>query len=162
MRPGGRRFTGKCKLGKMAEFPVTMDRMSPEIVAKINGTDVKFIFDSGSFYSSLDAGSAAAFGLHLYPAPVGFYGQSIGGIVTWSLTKVTEFALPRGTLHNLEFLVGGSHVGGQAVGVIGRNILQIGDAEYDFAGVVARLIVKPRIVEIWCSLTGCDPVIPIP
>ncbi len=132
--------SGKCKLGQMAEFPVTMDRMSPEIVAKINGTDVKLIIDSGSFYSSLDAGSAAALGLHVYPAPVGFYGQAIGGKVTWSITKVSEFTLPRGTLHDLDFIVGGSHMGGQAVGVIGRNLLQIGDAEYDFAGGVARLM----------------------
>lgn len=105
--------SGKCKLGQMAEFPVTMDRMSPEIVAKINGTDVKLIIDSGSFYSSLDAGSAAALGLHVYPAPVGFYGQAIGGKVTWSITKVSEFTLPRGTLHDLDFIVGGSHMGGR-------------------------------------------------
>ena len=66
--------SGKCKLGKMAEFPVTMSQMSPETVAKINGTDVRFIIDSGAFYSVLDSASAAALGLHVYPAPVGFYG----------------------------------------------------------------------------------------
>jgi tetratricopeptide (TPR) repeat protein len=132
--------SGKCKLGQMAEFPVMMDRMSPEIAAKINGTDVRLIIDSGSFYSSLDAGSASALGLHVYPAPAGFYGQAIGGRVEWSITKVKEFTLPRGTLHDLDFIVGGSHIGGQTVGVLGRDLLQIGDAEYDFAGGVARLM----------------------
>ncbi len=31
-------------------------------------------------------------------------------------------------------------MGGQAVGVLGRNLLQLGDAEYDFADGVARLM----------------------
>jgi tetratricopeptide (TPR) repeat protein len=131
---------GKCKLGQMAEFPVTMNQMSPETAAKINGTDVRLIIDSGSFYSSLDAASAQALRLHVYPAPVGFYGQAVGGQVEWSIAKIDEFTLPRGTLHGLDFIVGGSHLGGQAVGVLGRDLLQMGDAEYDFAGGVARLM----------------------
>jgi tetratricopeptide (TPR) repeat protein/predicted aspartyl protease len=132
--------SGKCKLGKMVEFPVTMNQMAPETEAKINGTDVRFMIDSGSFYSSLDAGSAASLKLHVYPAPVGFYGQGVGGHFSLSIASVNDFTLPGVTLHNLEFVVGGSHLAGQAVGVVGRNILQIADAEYDFASGVARLM----------------------
>ena len=132
--------SGQCKLGKMVEFPVTMNQMSPEIVAKINGSEVRLIIDSGMFYSSLDAGSASALGLRVHPAPVGFYGTAIGGRVALSITNVSEFTLPGLTLHNIEFVVGGSHLEGQAVGVLGRNILQVADAEYDFAAGVARLM----------------------
>jgi tetratricopeptide (TPR) repeat protein len=132
--------SGKCKLGKMVEFPVTMNQMAPETAAKINGTDVRFIIDSGAFYSSLDPGSASSLGLRVHPAPVGFYTTGIGGRVAVSLGIVDEFTLPGLTLHNVEFIVGGSHLGGQAVGVLGRNILQVDDAEYDFAGGVARLM----------------------
>lgn len=132
--------SSQCKLGKMVEFPVTMNQLAPEIVAKINGTDVRLIIDSGAFYSSLDAGSAAALGLRVRPAPIGFSVVGVGGRVAPSLADVNELTLSGLTLHNLEFIVGGSHVEGQAVGVVGRNILQVADAEYDFAGGVARLM----------------------
>ena len=133
--------SGKCKLGQMVEFHVTMDQMAPEIAAKINGTDVRLMIDSGMFYSSLDPGSASSLGLRLHPAPIGFYITGIGGgRVEVSLTNVDEFTVPGLTLHNMEFIVGGSHIGGQAVGVLGRNILQVDDAEYDLAGGVARLM----------------------
>jgi tetratricopeptide (TPR) repeat protein/predicted aspartyl protease len=132
--------SAKCKLGKMAELPVTMNQMAPEIVAKINGTDVRLIIDSGSFYSMIDAGSASSLGLHVYTAPDIFNGQAVGGQVAFSIAKVNALTLPGLTLRNVEFVVGGSHVADQAIGVLGRNILQIGDAEYDFAGGVARLM----------------------
>ena len=132
--------TGKCKLAKFAEFPVTMDQLSPEIVAKINGTDVRLIVDSGAFYSSLDAGSAASLGLRLSATPAWFYMTGVGGRTDASIANVKDFTISGATLHNLEFLVGGSHTTGQAVGLLGRNILQLGDSEYDFAGGVARLM----------------------
>jgi tetratricopeptide (TPR) repeat protein len=132
--------SGKCKLGKMVEFPVTMNQMAPETVAKINGTDVRLIIDSGAFYSSLDPGSASSLGLRVHPAPVDFYATGVGGRAALSIANVNDFTLPGLTLHNVEFIVGGSQVGGQAVGVLGRNILQVDDAEYDFAGGVARLM----------------------
>jgi tetratricopeptide (TPR) repeat protein len=132
--------SGKCKLGKYAEFPVTMNEMSAETVGKINGTDVRLIIDSGAFFSSLDPGSASSLGLRVYPAPVAFYATGVGGRAALSIANVNDFNLPGLTLHNLEFIVGGSHLGGQVVGVLGRNILQVADAEYDFAGGVARLM----------------------
>ena len=80
--------SGKCKLGKMVEFQVTMDQMAPVIAAKINGTDVRLMIDSGMFYSSLDPGSASSLGLRLHPAPIGFYVTGIGGRAAVSLAKV--------------------------------------------------------------------------
>ena len=65
--------------------------------------------------------------------------QGIGGRFELSLTNVNEFTLAGVTLHNLEFIVGGSQRGAGRRSA-GRNILQIDDAEYDFAGGVARLM----------------------
>jgi hypothetical protein len=152
--------SGKCKLGQMVEFQVTMDQMAPEIAAKINGTDVRLVIDSGASYSMLDPGSAASLGLRLHPAPVGSYATGVGGRAEVSLTDVDEFTVPGLTLHNMEFIVGGSHLGGQAVGVLGRNILQVDDAEYDFAGGVARLMKAVEAIPCWP--TGCGPDNPIP
>jgi hypothetical protein len=60
---------GQCKLAKLPEFPVTMNQLSPEIVAKINGTDVRLIVDSGAFFSMIDYGSAVALGCASAPHP---------------------------------------------------------------------------------------------
>jgi tetratricopeptide (TPR) repeat protein len=129
--------SGKCKLGKFAEFPIMMNERSPETVAKINGTEVRLIVDTGSFYSLLDPYKASALGLKLSPAPVAYTGKAFGV----HLTKVKEFALPGLTLNNLQFIIPDDlHFAGPRVGTLGRNVLQFGDAEYDFAGGVARLM----------------------
>ena len=52
-----------CTIGKVIELPVTMDGLGPMIDAKINGTPVRLMVDSGSFFSILSPGSAAE--LHL-------------------------------------------------------------------------------------------------
>ena len=133
--------SGKCKLGQMVEFHVTMDQMAPEIAAKINGTDVRLMIDSGVFYSSLDPGQRIVARASPSPGSHRFlYNRDWRGRVEVSLTNVDEFTVPGLTLHNMEFIVGGSHIGGQAVGVLGRNLLQVDDAEYDLAGGVARLM----------------------
>ena len=129
--------SGKCKLAKFAEFPIMMNERSPETVAKINGTEVRLIVDTGSFYSLLDPYKASALGLKASPAPVAYTGKAFGV----HLTKVKEFALPGLTLNNLEFIIPDDlHFAGPRVGTLGRNVLQLGDAEYDFAGGLARLI----------------------
>ena len=133
--------SGKCKLAKFTEFPIMMNEMSPETVAKINGTEVRLTIDTGSFYSLLDPYKASALGLKVSPAPVAFTGKAFGVRVSYSLTTVKEFALPDLTLNNLEFVIPDNlHFPGPRVGTLGRNILQLGDAEYDFAGGVARLM----------------------
>jgi hypothetical protein len=93
---------GQCKLAKLPEFPVTMNQLSPEIVAKINGTDVRLIVDSGAFFSMIDYGSAVALRLRVRAAPVGFYSEAIGGRVTLSIASVNDFMLPGFTLHDVE------------------------------------------------------------
>jgi tetratricopeptide (TPR) repeat protein len=129
--------SGKCKLAKFTEFPIVMNEGSPETVAKINGTEVRLIVDTGSFYSLLDPYKASALGLKASPAPVAYTGKAFGV----HLTKVKEFALPGLTLNNLEFIIPDDlHFAGPRVGTLGRNVLQLGDAEYDFAGGLARLI----------------------
>jgi hypothetical protein len=40
-----------CKIGKLAELPVTMTGLKPLVHAGINGTDALFLADSGAFFS---------------------------------------------------------------------------------------------------------------
>jgi tetratricopeptide (TPR) repeat protein len=134
-------FGGACKLGKMAEFPITMADMRPLMTAKINGADVQFLVDSGAFYSMLSAPSASELKLSTYPAPFGFYITGVGGgRADASIAKVKEFTLAGARLHDVLFLVGGSEVGAGSIGVLGQNVLHIADVEYDLGQGFVRLM----------------------
>jgi tetratricopeptide (TPR) repeat protein/predicted aspartyl protease len=130
----------KCKLGEMARFPVTMNGLRPMVNAKINGTDVRFTLDSGAFYSMITPASAAALKLHTYPAPPGFLVTGIGGAIRVDLTKADNFDLNGMSLHDVGFIVGGNDESGESVGLLGRNLIQIADTEFDLAQGVVRLM----------------------
>jgi tetratricopeptide (TPR) repeat protein/predicted aspartyl protease len=129
-----------CKLGKMVEFPVSMAGLRPLITAKINDRDVQFLFDSGAFYSMISAASAAQLNLKLSPAPLGLRVTGLNGSVNTSVANVKVLTLGGFPIKNVEFLVGGSDVQGGSVGLLGQNIIRIGDVEYDLAKGVIRLM----------------------
>lgn len=133
-----------CSIDKFLDMPVTMAGLRPMVPAQINGHDVKFIADSGAFYSSISPGSAAELSLKLTPAPFGFFMKGIGGDANASIATVKDFGLGPSVLHKVQFLVGGSEVGG--IGLLGQNFLGLDDAEYDLAHGAIRLM-KPK---------GCD------
>jgi tetratricopeptide (TPR) repeat protein len=135
------RAFASCKLGKMAELPITMSGSKPQLTAKINGEDAQFVADSGAFYSMMSEASAAQYKLSLRAAPFGFGITGVGGTVTPSIATVKVFTIAGIPIKNVEFLVGGSEVGGSAsVGVLGQNFFRIGDTEYDLANGVIRLM----------------------
>jgi tetratricopeptide (TPR) repeat protein/predicted aspartyl protease len=113
----------------------------PLITAKINDKEARFVLDSGAFYSMISAPTAAEFNLKLKMAPYGLRVQGIGGSVNPEVATVKEFGIAGALVHNLEFLVGGSEVGGE--GLIGQNFLMQWDVEYDFSKGVVRFF-KPE------------------
>jgi tetratricopeptide (TPR) repeat protein/predicted aspartyl protease len=130
-----------CTLSKMAELPVTMSDLKPLITAKINGEDARFIADSGAFFSMMTEASAAEFKLRLSPAPFGLFVRGVGGNVDPSIATVKVFTFAGIPIPNVEFLVGGSTVGGSDnAGVLGQNFFRIGDVEYDLAKGTIRLM----------------------
>ena len=84
-----------CKLLKRAELPITMVGARPLAPAKINGSDVRFLVDSGAFFSTLSSAAAQEFDLHTMPAPFGFTLEGVGGKADVSLTRVKRFTLAR-------------------------------------------------------------------
>lgn len=128
----------KCSVGQMLELPITMMGLRPTAPAKINGHEVRFLVDSGAFYSSISPGSAAELQLRLTQAPGNLRVRGIGGEARMSVAKVKDFGLGTETLHNIEFLVGGSEMG--SIGLLGQNVLGIGDTEYDLNGGAIRLM----------------------
>jgi tetratricopeptide (TPR) repeat protein/predicted aspartyl protease len=130
-----------CKLGKMAELPVTMSNLKPVVTAQINGVDARFVADSGAFFSMITQAGAAQYNLKLGAAPFGLYIKGIGGTVEPSVATVKVFTLAGIPVHNVEFLVGGSTIGrSESIGVLGQNLFRIGDVEYDLARGVIRLM----------------------
>ncbi|HEY4971592.1 MAG TPA: retropepsin-like aspartic protease, partial [Steroidobacteraceae bacterium] len=113
--------------------------MRPTIMAKINGADAQFALDSGAFYSMISSATAAQFQLRLRPAPYGLRVSGVGGSADTSLAVVKVFTLAGFPLHDVEFLVGGSEIGGGSIGLMGQNFLEKWDVEYDLARGVVRL-----------------------
>jgi tetratricopeptide (TPR) repeat protein/predicted aspartyl protease len=133
----------ECKIGKIAELPVTMNGLRPMVTAQIDGVDSQFIADSGAFYSMISPASAAELKLRVMPANIHIRG--ITGSTEASVTTVKEFRLAGVPIHNVQFIVGGSQPG-HAVGLLGQNVFHLADVEYDLAHGAIRLL-KPD---------GCD------
>jgi tetratricopeptide (TPR) repeat protein len=128
-----------CKLGHMAELPVTMRNMRPLVHAAINGKDALFIADSGAFFSSLTPAGAKQFNLR--PDTVwGMWADGVGGSSMVAITTVKTFRIFNMDLPNIPFYVLGNDVGSGAVGLLGQNVFRIGDVEYDLANGVINIL----------------------
>ena len=80
-----------CKIGKIAELPVTMNGLRPIVTAQINGVDEQFIADSGAFFSTLSPASAAELKLRVVPSNIRVHG--ITGSTEAGVTTVKQFTL---------------------------------------------------------------------
>lgn len=141
---------GKCKVNTLAQLPVTMNGLAPTISAKVNGSDAVFIVDSGAFFSAVSPAAAIQFNLKLRSA-LGTYVVGVGGAARIWVTTVKDFRLAGFFAENVDFIVGGSDPGAEAVGLLGQNVLAMNDVEYDLANGVIRLIRPVDALE--CSKT---------
>ena len=128
----------QCNLQKIAELPVTMAGMAAMVSAKINGQDARFFIDTGAFFSVLNPGSAAKFGLKLGPLDPHFRVEGVTGEASMHVTTVKTLTFMDAPFRDVEFLVG-EHATGPGDGLIGQNALGGIDAEYDLANSVVRL-----------------------
>lgn len=130
-----------CKLGVLAQLPVTMTGMHATVTANFDGFDTHLIADSGAFYSLISLSVARQFKLRLSEAPEGLRLSGIGNdSSSVSVATVKTLGLASLKLSNVEFLAGGSEMGGGAAGVLGQNVLGFADAEYDLAQGAIRLV----------------------
>jgi len=127
-----------CQLAKYLELPVVMRGARPIVSAQIDGKDAQFVLDSGAFYSTLSPAAAQTYGLRSTPLPANFQLRGINGATSASVTTVRSFGLGGQTIPNIEFVVGGTDIG--HAGLIGQNILGIGDVDYDFRHGAVRLL----------------------
>lgn len=126
-----------CKLVKVGELPITMESFRPKLPVKLDGKDASFVLDSGAFYSTISSATAAQYHLKLINAPYGYEIQGVGGSAAAQIAIVKELTIVGATIKNAEFLVAGGEVGGD--GLMGQNLLQNFDVEYDLAHGAIRL-----------------------
>jgi len=122
-------------------LPVTIEGTRPVTAAKFNGESVRLVIDSGAFFSQISSAAVEQFKLRTAMAPPGLTVHGIGGSAVPTVATVKLFTLGNADIHNVEFLVTGNEVGSKGgVGLIGQNLLQRWDVEYDLANGMLRLM----------------------
>jgi clan AA aspartic protease (TIGR02281 family) len=119
-----------CHLADYGTLPVEMIDGQPTTIVKINGTDTRFMLDTGAFFNMMSRADAASLGLKLRPLPDDVRIGGIGGDTRAQYTTVKQFGILGTTLSNIDFIVGGSDTG---YGLIGANLLDLADLEIDLA-----------------------------
>lgn len=139
--PHAAHSASKCQVKKTADLPVTLEDRRAEIKASFNGQEAILAIDSGAFWSLISSASAERFKLRTDPLPDGISVRGVGGEAEVGLATVKDFEILGAHLKNRQFLVGGTEIQGQSqsIGVLGQNILQFFDVEYDLSEATIRL-----------------------
>ncbi len=126
-----------CHLGKYFDLPVEMEGRAAVATTKINGQEARFEIDTGAFFSMLTPDAAAR--LNTRPVPVSNLRiQGIGGDVDARAAEADTFNFGGIPLKHVQFIVGGREFARGAVGLLGENVLNFADQEYDFAHGMIR------------------------
>ncbi|MGH7010618.1 MAG: aspartyl protease family protein, partial [Caulobacteraceae bacterium] len=129
--------TAGCQVEKFADLPVVMMGPRATIPVLVNGHPARMIIDSGAFASLFTPDSARALGLEVEPTRMIIEG--LGGSSFSGATVVNVFTLAGMPIHGVPFFVGGNTLDHGVAGVMGQNLLAIGDVEYDLADGANRL-----------------------
>ncbi len=134
--------SARCTLVKRGEMRVTMLGLVPTVQARINGTEVRLIADSGAFFNTLSPAAAAALKLHVRPAPLYLRSEGVGGEASRvSLATAATFTILELTVPKVDFLVAGPGFQDGVAGLLGQNVLRVaGDVEYDLKNAAIRLM----------------------
>lgn len=134
----GRPALAACSLG-VSQLPLTMQGLRPLLTTKVNGSETRFMVDSGAFYSLITPAAVARLNLRTEPLPERITISGANGAANASLTTVKVFTIAGVDVRNIQFIVTGGTIGAEAAGVIGQNILGLFDVEYDLANGAMRL-----------------------
>jgi clan AA aspartic protease (TIGR02281 family) len=126
----GQAWADDCHLSDYGSLPVAMVGSRATTMVKINGTDTRFMLDTGAFFNFMSTANAASLGLKLEPAPFGYRMGGVGGQTSIQQAHVKEFGILGTTLKNVDFIVGGTDIGD---GLLGANLLDFADLEIDLA-----------------------------
>jgi predicted aspartyl protease len=136
-----------CSVSEVAELPVKVSDLRALAHVAINGTDAALIVDSGDFFNSLTGSAARKAHTSIGPAPKDMVVAGIGGVTEdLAVAEANDFTFGGALYHHVNFLVINTELDEGVAGLLGQNILNVADVEYDLPDGVVRLF-KP---------TGCD------
>lgn len=130
-----------CSVGKLAEFSVTMEGRRPTAAVQVNGRAVNLVVDNGHRLSWLDAARAGQ--LDITPHIVRHWEMKSAGQDNRLEVASAGLTLGDRTMPDVTFVVGPLS---RTEGLIGRNVLNLSDVEYDLAKGAVRLF----------KTTGCE------
>ncbi len=161
-----------CTLAKVAELPVTMDGLRGYVDARINGQPARLALDTGAFFSSVTLANALKYGLAVTPPPAGMgVIEGVGGKrARFFVARVKDLVLGEGHYPNVDVIVlpGGADAG--EAGLLGQNVFEKTDVEFDLADGVMRSFVPQNCgaapLAYWAgdrsySEIAVDPVTPV-
>jgi predicted aspartyl protease len=127
----------QCKMAKVADLPVRFERNRVLVPVAVNGRAGWFLIDTGSFTTAMFPGGASAFGLRPFSGRGEYWG--IGGGGTINLVVLDSFELSGVKVKGMRMAVVG-HGGSPAfAGILGRDVLDHYDLEFDLADKAVRL-----------------------
>lgn len=130
----------QCHILRSPPIPVVMVDRQPVISARINGIDARFMVDTGSSFQILYPSAAAQFKLPLKWQP-GLYALGVGGYDSPNSTTVKSFAFGHMQVPDVQFMVSSNDLSEAGIaGILGENLFQLWDEEFDFANGVMRLV----------------------
>lgn len=145
----------RCHILRSPPIPVTMIDRQPIVSAKINGADARFMVDTGSSIQLLFPSAAAEFKLPVKLQP-GLYTLGVGGYDNPDTTTVKSFTFGSTQVRDALFLVSSNDLSESGIaGILGQNMFQLWDEEFDLANGVMRLVVPQhcggKILAYWAT-----------
>jgi len=132
--------TAACKMQQELVMPITMAGNQPLVTVNLDGMQAHMLLDTGSFFSFVSPEAARRAGLNVGRAPEGLMVEGVGGQLRPDEATVRKFTIGSQTLHRVDLLVYGDRFSANGVdGIVGQNILRLGDIEIDLANGVAKL-----------------------
>ena len=129
----------QCKMSAL-EIPVRIVKSRAIATMTLNGVEIPMLVDSGAFFSFLQESTAEQLKLPMRRLPENFRIYTHTDILKARLTRVQKVEFQGAAFPNVEFIVGGSELSTEFMGILGRNFLSMGDTEYDLAHGVVRIV----------------------
>jgi len=131
--------TGKCKVARIAEWPLRAESYRPVFDGAINGQKIGILVDTGTDMSVVRRSAATRLGLTRYQNP-GYRTFGIGGETYAEYVHIDEFRIGQGVRKGWEVLVAGEQGFRDDVAVLlGDDFFQQVDVEFDLAHNAVRL-----------------------
>jgi len=127
----------KCKLVRIAEWPVSLQNGLPIIEGRINGKPVGVLLDTGAYASLITKPSAEKLDLLTRATPEVVIG--VGGRSQVLMTRLEELTIAGSTRKGLRVRVGGERAIPGVDFILGDDFFRVVDMEFDYAKGVIRL-----------------------